>query len=106
MPQIAQWFGPAGTPISEPRKKTNGWFGTNWCGPGGSGPTLNELDKHCKAHDGCYDAHGLTWEMNANPFLVTAKQKRDLQACNQQLCNAARNLNIKGAASVVSYFST
>lgn len=32
--------------------------GTNYCGPGGDGPVLNELDAACKEHDDAYGKQG------------------------------------------------
>ena len=33
--------------------------GTNWCGPGGSGPTTGCSDRACKRHDKCYEKCGI-----------------------------------------------
>lgn len=43
--------------------------GTNYCGPGGDGETLGELDEACKAHDEAYTAPYL--------FDYLANQKAD-----------------------------
>ncbi|MBI5050293.1 MAG: RHS domain-containing protein [Nitrospirae bacterium] len=33
--------------------------GTNWCGPGGGGPTTGCFDNACKRHDKCYEDCGI-----------------------------------------------
>jgi hypothetical protein len=81
-------------------------FATHWCGPGGAGPTLNNLDNACQAHDFCYDAHGLSVFSNLNPFLSFQKYQA-LQQCNQQLCDAAHGAarNDTGSLRVELYFT-
>ncbi len=75
-------------------------FGTHWCGPGGAGPTVNQLDAACKAHDECYDRLGYSpW---SNLSLI---QDPGLQACNQALCDAAAKSSDLGATRVRLYFS-
>lgn len=64
------------TPVHGP------WTYGNWCGPGGSGTPTNPTDAACMAHDLCYDQAGLTAGSN---FQGSNAQ---LQACNQQLCDA------------------
>lgn len=90
-----------GTP-QDPYKKR--MFGTHWCGPGGEGPTVNGLDAACKAHDGCYDANGLTAGSNFNPLMGAAKTNA-LQQCNQALCSAAWKTSDAGNLRVITYFS-
>jgi RHS repeat-associated protein len=90
-----------GTP-TDPYKKR--MFGTHWCGPGGEGPTVNSLDVACKAHDGCYDANGLTAGSNFNPLMGMAKTNA-LQQCNQALCSAAWKTSDAGNLRVITYFS-
>jgi hypothetical protein len=63
----------------------------NWCGPGcGSGPTRNDLDACCKAHDECYGRYGY---FNC--------------ACDRQLLNCVRPkrniLTAKGRWAIVVY---
>lgn len=75
-------------------------FGTHWCGPGGAGPVVNQLDAACKAHDKCYDRLGYTALSNYSPL-----QDDGLQACNQALCDAAKKSTDLGATRVWLYFS-
>ena len=75
-------------------------FGTHWCGPGGGGPPINALDSACMAHDNCYDRGGFTPWSN-----LSLLQDPGLQACNQALCDAARQSNDLGATRVRLYFS-
>jgi RHS repeat-associated protein len=67
-----------GTPVHGP------WTYGNHCGPGGMGPDINGTDAACHQHDDCYDRGGFTmWSNFQGP-------NAQLQACNQQLCNAVR----------------
>jgi hypothetical protein len=59
--------------------------GTNYCGPGGYGPVLNQLDANCYQHDACYANVGATWIQNL--FGVGGNQAA-IALCNQQLCNS------------------
>jgi RHS repeat-associated protein len=81
-------------------------FGTHWCGPGGGGWPVNELDSACQAHDRCYDANGLTIGDNSNPFLAPGKSAA-LFNCNESLCIAASHPRpfIQGGAAVILYFT-
>jgi hypothetical protein len=79
-------------------------FGTHWCGPGGAGPTVNQLDAACQAHDQCYDANGFTPGSNWNPF-QSPNQIQALQQCNQNLCNAAAQTNDPGSTRVALFFT-
>jgi RHS repeat-associated protein len=67
-----------GTPVHGP------WTYGNHCGPGGMGPDINGTDAACHQHDDCYDSGGFT------PVSNFRGHNAQLQACNQQLCNAAR----------------
>ncbi|XP_065181979.1 basic phospholipase A2 PA-12A-like [Sycon ciliatum] len=42
-----------GNPVTAALRYTN--YGC-WCGVGGSGPTVDNIDACCKVHDACYDA--------------------------------------------------
>jgi hypothetical protein len=86
------------TPSPDPYIKR--LFGTHWCGPGGEGPTVNQLDAACKAHDECYDRLGYTALSNFSLI-----QDPGLQACNQALCDAAKKSSDLGATRVRLYFS-
>ncbi len=78
-------------------------FGTHWCGPGGAGPAVNQLDAACKAHDQCYDANGFTPWSNWNPIQSPGRIQA-LQRCNQNLCNAAAQTNNPGSTRVFLFF--
>jgi hypothetical protein len=58
------------------------WTHGHWCGAGGSGNPTDPTDAACMAHDACYAQAGFTQMSN---FQGSNAQ---LQACNQQLCNA------------------
>ena len=60
------------------------WTYGNHCGAGGMGNPINGTDAACQTHDACYDQAGFTPGSN---FQGGSAQ---LQACNQQLCNAVR----------------
>jgi RHS repeat-associated protein len=75
VPQIAP---NNGTPVHGP------WTYGNHCGPGGMGPDINGTDAACHQHDDCYNSGGFT------PGSNFQGHNAQLQACNQQLCNAAR----------------
>ena len=59
--------------------------GTNYCGPGGIGPTLNETDGCCKDHDECYGRAGVTWQHNVYKR-PTTDQRRCAGSCDDTLC--------------------
>jgi hypothetical protein len=86
------------------------WFGTQWCGPGGAGPTVNAIDEACKRHDECYDHNGLrlgmNWGVGVSPDRTRAlDQRRALQACNQVLCNEAGLDSDNGSSRVRGFFT-
>lgn len=81
-------------------------FGTNYCGIGGSGPTVNKLDEACKAHDECYAKYGFTWISDFDPtFIFSPSQLKALQECNQQLCDSALHSGVKAGLAIYAYFS-
>jgi RHS repeat-associated protein len=84
-------------------------FGTHWCGPGGAGPTVNQLDAACQAHDGCYDrgynGKAFTPLSNWDPFQSPGRVQA-LQQCNQNLCNAAAQTNDPGSIRVILFFTS
>lgn len=79
-------------------------FGTHYCGKGGSGQTVNGLDRSCYAHDACYAAYGLNYSDNFSLTLSFSKSEA-LKACNQNLCNSARQLSTPGASQVNKFFT-
>ncbi len=81
---------PGQTPVHGP------WIYGNWCGAGGSGTPIDPTDAACRAHDLCYAQAGFT------PGSNFQGPNAQLQACNQQLCNAVRtrqNLLIQNSRS-------
>jgi hypothetical protein len=78
-------------------------FGTHWCGPGGGGPPVNDLDAACKAHDQCYDNIGLSASSNFND--LSATDAANVKACNQLLCNSALRSNARGSTLTNLYFT-
>ena len=65
------------------------YFGTRYCGPGGSGVPLNATDTACAQHDACYGAFNLSALFNTIPnSMATPAQVQGARGCNQQLCNS------------------
>ncbi len=91
------WLGNTGDP-----NDTRRLFNTKWCGPGGGGTPVNNLDNACMQHDVCYETHHLSYSDNFDPNFSNGAA---LQTCNQQLCNAASGMNTTGADAVVFWFS-
>ncbi len=70
------WIDPLGLKLT--------WPGTNWCGPGGSGPTTSCVDKACKAHDKCYeDKCGAKWYHNL--FGLNPNRQLCMRECDRIL---------------------
>ncbi len=88
------------------KSQGSNWFGTNYCGPGGSGPTISGTnDPGCHLHDDCYDKYGFTPASNWTPHLPA--RGAHLQQCNQALCNyVSAHRDLPGSARIYSYFST
>lgn len=63
-------------PVSPPNGKPTRWFWTNWCGPGGGGPSTSGVDNACIAHDAAYSTEGqggiLAATVNGDWALVSA----------------------------------
>jgi RHS repeat-associated protein len=78
-------------------------FGTHWCGPGGGGPPVNDLDAACKAHDQCFDNIGFSASSNFNN--LSATDAANVKACDQLLCNSAQQSNARGSTLTDFYFS-
>ncbi|MGZ7101226.1 MAG: RHS repeat domain-containing protein [Candidatus Angelobacter sp.] len=77
----------------------------HYCGPGGHPPPLGQLDVACKAHDECYDNNGLKITDNWDPRIILNPQKAaKLRACNQKLCDDARNSGDIRGNLVIWYF--
>jgi RHS repeat-associated protein len=76
------------------------YFGTNYCGPGGSGRYTSATDAACAQHDACYAKNGISAVLNTDPNSpATAAQLNAAQGCNQQLCTALTDLNTNTPAS-------
>jgi RHS repeat-associated protein len=82
-----------GTPLA-PSNSYKGTFyryplvaGTNYCGPGGFGPILTQVDNACFHHDACYNSAGASFFNNVfhtgGPGMQGA-----IASCNQQLCSS------------------
>jgi RHS repeat-associated protein len=85
-----------GTPVHGP------WTYGNFCGAGGMGTPINGTDAACQTHDACYNQAGFS------PGSNYQGSNTQLQACNQQLCNAVRASNqslIQQADSLVQHTS-
>jgi RHS repeat-associated protein len=78
-------------------------FGTHWCGPGGGGPPVNDLDTACKAHDQCYDDIGVSASSNFHDLSTTDAAR--VEACNQLLCDSVRKSNARGSTLTNLYFT-
>jgi RHS repeat-associated protein len=63
------------------------WTYGNFCGAGGMGTPINGTDAACQQHDACYSQAGFS------PGSNYQGSNAQLQACNQQLCNAVRASN-------------
>jgi len=65
--------------------------GTGYCGPGGSGPVMGQVDACCHDHDNCYGALGITAVMNVfgPPRSVWTCRDR----CDEELCRCLANTN-------------
>ena len=80
--------GPGGAAGSSGRAPSNGtpvhglWTYGHHCGAGGSGNPTDPTDAACMAHDACYAQAGFS------PGSNFQGSNAQLQACNQQLCNA------------------
>jgi RHS repeat-associated protein len=57
----------------------------HWCGPGGWGTIINELDGFCRDHDHCYDDIRVSWLNNVGKPL-SPQQKCGLKKCDAVLC--------------------
>jgi hypothetical protein len=98
-PAAQSWANQQTTPVH------GAWTYGNWCGSGGMGQPVNNLDANCLLHDYCYAQNGLSAGMNWGVGL-TLSNVGALFACNQALCNgAAANLG-SASAQVIAYFST
>jgi len=60
------------------------WTYGNHCGAGGMGTPINGTDTACRTHDACYNQAGFS------PGSNFQGGNAQLQACNQNLCNAVR----------------
>jgi RHS repeat-associated protein len=60
------------------------WTYGNHCGAGGMGNPINGTDAACQTHDQCYNQAGFS------PGSNFQGGNAQLQACNQNLCNAVR----------------
>jgi RHS repeat-associated protein len=68
--------------------------GLHWCGPGGSGIPVNQVDAACRQHDLCYEVEGLG-ERNYYPKNNTPEEQARKDACDQYLCCLLGNMTPK-----------
>lgn len=70
------------------------WYG-NWCGPGGSGPEQDCVDKACEVHDKCYEKCGVdastrwTWRNILSPcaLICDLKLLNGVNGCQGEICH-------------------
>ncbi len=69
-------------------------FGTHYCGPGGGGSDVNQLDTFCHIHDDCYGKYGVSASANtaSGSVQLTPFQIAGITGCNQALANGAKGL--------------
>jgi hypothetical protein len=91
------------TPSPPPDPFPKRLFGTHWCGPGGAGPPINDLDAACMSHDMCYDAVGASTYQSW--LALSATEAANVKACNQSLCEAARQSTAPGSGRVNFFFT-
>jgi hypothetical protein len=91
------------TPSPPPDPFPKRLFGTHWCGPGGAGPPINDLDAACMSHDMCYDAIGASTYQSW--LALSATDAANVKACNQSLCEAARQSAAPGSGRVNFFFT-
>jgi RHS repeat-associated protein len=66
------------------------WEYGNYCGKGGAGTPINNIDQQCKNHDDCYKGIGIDWtsmSSDGNFQKLSPGQQGAARACNQQLCD-------------------
>jgi RHS repeat-associated protein len=85
------------------------WQYGNWCGKGGAGTPIDQVDTACMIHDYCYSTNGFTFAENYTTTVATAGKAAILQACNQALCNVSTLVYAEGgptaAQSIVDLFT-
>jgi RHS repeat-associated protein len=74
-------YQPSSTPVHGPYT-----YG-HYCGAGGTGTPVDQLDAACMQHDLCYRSNGFTFYSNFDD------PDPNLQACNQKLCDAAQDIS-------------
>jgi RHS repeat-associated protein len=81
----------------------------NWCGPGGSGPTINGVDGCCKEHDDCYKKSGASWKNSVLGTGSSEKQKC-IKDCDKELCKCLKKYRpinfdeLTGQQEVMTWF--
>jgi RHS repeat-associated protein len=83
------------------------WQYGNWCGKGGAGQPIDNLDAACMIHDYCYSVNGFSFQENFTTTVANAGKAATLQAC-KALCDTASLVYAEGgptaAQSVVNLF--
>jgi len=85
-------------------------FGTHWCGPGGGGREVNQLDSLCHVHDNCFASFGVDASVNMpghHNTPLSPEQITGITGCNQVLATGAKGLIGKvPGASYIHYWLT
>ena len=80
-------------------------FGTHYCGPGGGGSEVNQLDHFCHIHDDCYGKFGVDASVNLpanHNTTLSPWQISGITGCNQALADGARSvIGTRGAGYIV-----
>jgi RHS repeat-associated protein len=85
------------------------WTYGNWCGYGGAGIPIDDVDAACMMHDYCYDTNHVS-AAEGESGVLSGLTASVLQQCNQLLCNAVNhsygwNDEDQNAQEILSYFS-
>ncbi len=96
-PDFTDWF-------NKQQTKVHGvWTYGNWCGKGGSGAPVDDIDAACMLHDYCYDRAGVS--ILSDIFPASSETNAAIQSCNQQLCNALNTTDSSAATKIIGFFS-
>jgi hypothetical protein len=85
-------------------------FGTHYCGPGGGGRDVNQLDSLCHVHDDCYGAFNVDASVNLpghHSTPLSGAQIAGIRGCNQALATGAKGLigRVTGAEYIYSWLT-
>lgn len=81
------------------------FFGTRWCGPGGAGSPVSDVDRACRAHDICFGLAGLDARANTDSSVhLSLAQAVAAQGCNQQLYNSVSQYPNEAGSSRIQWW--